>query len=206
MRRRITARVFALKNERDIRKLLGGIVIEVDDSKRDRLSFSVPKHARDEVKRKLRNVTNVTSFDSMDPEVMWVNLNVNPMTMVGSKVGMDERIGMAKACLRQAKALLEEEGRTAAGIMEEAKALKMKGVAEAFFDDVKKFKGSLNRFIDAVTGEIRNPRALAEFPEIRDAIQLSQMMKKGVLKATFMSDAELMDRLSKVVCRDAGTC
>ena len=86
---------------------------------------------------------------------------------------------------------------------EEAKSLKMKAVVEDFMDDVKHFKGDINRFLKQITSMVENPRALAEFPELKDVVELSKYMKKGVLRHTFMSPAEISERMRSVVEMDA---
>lgn len=91
----------------------------------------------------------------------------------------------------------------AMSFVQEAKAMKLKSRAADFYQDVKDFKGSLNSFLADLQASVRNPRALAAFPEVRDVVELSEFLKRGVLKHTFLSDAALTERMMQVVEADA---
>ena len=93
-------------------------------------------------------------------------------------------------------------GREAATFVQEARALKLKARAAAFLQDVKDFKGSINSFLRDLEAAVSNPRALAAFPEVRDVIELSEFLKRGVLRHTFLSDADLAEKMQQVVEAD----
>ena len=91
----------------------------------------------------------------------------------------------------------------AAGFVQEAKALKLKARAMLFLQDVKDFKGSINSFLKDLEGAVKNPRALQAFPEVMDVIALSEFMKKGVLRHTFLSEQDIVEKMLQVVEADA---
>ena len=88
-------------------------------------------------------------------------------------------------------------------MMEEIKALKLKAVVVDFLDEVKDFKGDINQFLKKITSMVENPKSLNAFPELKEVIDLSNFMKKGVLKHTFMSPKEIVERMQRVVQLDA---
>lgn len=90
-----------------------------------------------------------------------------------------------------------------AGLMDDIKVVKMRAVVEDFLDEVKFFKGDINKFLKQITSMVDNPKALMGFPEMRGIVELSTFLKKGVLKYTFMSPKDISERMQKVVELDA---
>jgi hypothetical protein len=95
---------------------------------------------------------------------------------------------------------------TGAGFVEEAMALKMKGYVKAFAKAVGQFRHEANEFLSKMTGAVDNPTSLAEFPYIGAVIEELRDQKRGVLPMTFMNDGDLVEVLTRVVCKDRGTC
>jgi cation transport regulator ChaB len=93
--------------------------------------------------------------------------------------------------------------RMEAGFLDDVRAVKMKARALEFFQAVKDFRGATNSFLKEMTSAVKDPRALQGFPEIRDVIELGEFMKKGVLRHTFLSEADLSQKMQKVVELDA---
>ena len=110
---------------------------------------------------------------------------------------------IATELMHAAADLAAVEPRLAMSLIQEAKALKMKAQALEFFDDVKHFKGELNEFLRGMTEAVRNPKALQAFPEIRDVIELSEFLKRGVLRHTFLSERDIAQKMQQVVELDA---
>ena len=91
----------------------------------------------------------------------------------------------------------------AGSFLDDVRVIKMKSALEDFLEEVKHFKGDINLFLKSITSMVKNPRALSAFPELRDIVELSTFIKKGVLKYTFMSPTDIVDRMQKVVELDA---
>jgi len=91
----------------------------------------------------------------------------------------------------------------AGGFLDDIKVIKMKAVFQDFLDEVKFFKGDINTFLKKITSMVDDKKSLAAFPELRDIVELSTFLKKGVLKYTFMSPADIANRMQKVVSLDA---
>ena len=109
---------------------------------------------------------------------------------------------VARELLKVAKDI-EAADRIALNFIEEARAVKMKAYVNNFFGDVKKFKGSLNDFLRKLPNMVDNPRALAEFPELENIINLSRFMSRNVMRGVMLSPGELTDRMMQVVTVDA---
>jgi hypothetical protein len=109
---------------------------------------------------------------------------------------MEGRIARIASCVASKE-------RLAMSFVEEARAVKLKARALEFFQSVKNFKGDLNDFLRDMTSAVRDPRSLQEFPEIRDVISLSEFLKKGVLRHTFLSEQDISLKMQQVVERDS---
>lgn len=93
-----------------------------------------------------------------------------------------------------------------AGLKEEAAALALKGKVKDYLDEVKKFRGQTNAFVDAMTKAVRNPKSLAAFPPLRDIISLNAQLRQSVLPHTFLHEADIANMLQTVICKDTGAC
>lgn len=122
---------------------------------------------------------------------------------VDKKACIDDR-GIATELMRAAADLAFVEPRLAMGILQEAKAVKMKARALEFFQVVRDFRGELNVFIREMTENVRSPQALRAFPELKDVLELNVVLRRGVLRHTFLSEADLAERMRQVVELDAG--
>lgn len=112
---------------------------------------------------------------------------------------------VATELMRVAAEIAAVDSRLAMGILQEAKAAKLKAMAVEFFQEVKDFRGAVNDFVAGLTGAVRSPAALRAFPELKDVLELGVMLRKGVLRHTFLSEADLADKMLRVVEADAGT-
>lgn len=111
---------------------------------------------------------------------------------------------VATELMQAAAELASLEPKLAMGILQEAKAVKLKALAVAFFQEVKDFRGAVNDFVAGLTGAVKSPAALRAFPELKDVLELGVTLRKGVLRHTFLSEADLAEKMRQVVEADAG--
>jgi len=110
---------------------------------------------------------------------------------------------VVREMIAAARELAPFEPKLAMSIIEEAKALKMKGVVMELMDDVKHFRGTLNRFLKDLPAMVKDPKSLRAFPELKDIIELSDFLKRKVLRHTFLSPNDIAEKMLGIVEADA---
>jgi hypothetical protein len=95
------------------------------------------------------------------------------------------------------------EPKLAMSLVEEAKALRMKGLVMDMMDDVKHFRGSLNKFMKEMMLSVQNPKSLSKFSELKDIIELNDFIRKKILRHTFLSPRDVSEKMQDVVEADA---
>ena len=111
---------------------------------------------------------------------------------------------VAREIVLIARELAETNPRLAMSLVQEAKAIRLKAKLMEFFTEAKRFKGEINELMEAMTSSVKDPRALAACPELRDVLELARVMNQGVLRAAHLPESEIAAKMQKVVAIDAG--
>lgn len=110
---------------------------------------------------------------------------------------------VAAELLAVAKELMASEIQADMSFQKEARAYKLKAMVSEFFTATKRFKGTLNQFLQGIQNEVNDPVALRQFPELVDIAKLSSFMGASVIKHAMMPENELLGRMKEVVEADA---
>ena len=124
------------------------------------------------------------------------------MDASGAPVWADED-EVAAELLAVARELMAGEIQADMSFQKEARAYKLRAMVSEFFSATKRFKGTLNQFLQDIQNAVDDPSALRQFPELADIAKLSGFMSASVIKHVMMPENELLGRMKEVVEADA---